>query len=142
MKICVTAIDSKINSKVDPRFGRCAYFLIFDEKFKLLKKIQNDAGQSMRGAGITAAQIVANEKVDVIITGNIGPNAYGVLSSSGIKIFHGASGLSVKQALENYKNEKLEEVDVSQGAGFGPGFGRGRSGGFGRGQGRGFGRKV
>jgi predicted Fe-Mo cluster-binding NifX family protein len=136
MKICVTAIDSKIGSKVDPRFGRCAYYFIFDEKFKLLKKIPNDAGQAMRGAGITAAQIVANEKVDVIITGNMGPNAYGVLSASNIKIFHGAFGLSVKQALKDYKDGKLQEINVSKGIGFGPGFGRDVDGRNGRGFGR------
>jgi predicted Fe-Mo cluster-binding NifX family protein len=137
MKICITAIDSKIDSKVDPRFGRCAYFLIFDEKLKLIKKIPNNAGQAMRGAGITAAQIIADEKVDVIITGNVGPNAYGILSMSGIEIFCGASNLSIKQALKDYKDGKLQKVDASQGIGFGPGFGRGDD----RRRGRGFGRR-
>ena len=141
MKICITAVGSKSNSEVDPRFGRCAYFLIFDEKGKLLKTILNEAGQAMRGAGITAAQIIADEKVDIIITGNIGPNAYMVLESSGVKILHGAFGVTVEQALEMYKKKELKEVDSSQGTGFGPGLGRGMGQGRRQGPGGGYGRR-
>lgn len=138
-KICITSTGSTLSSSIDPRFGRCQYFLIVDEKGKLIKKILNEAGQAMRGAGITAAQIIADEKVDIIITGNIGPNAYTVLESSGIKIFHGAFGMTAKQAFEMYKKGDLKEVDSSQGTGFGPGLSRGV--GRGQGPGRGFGRR-
>ncbi|MBA7702813.1 hypothetical protein ES703_111588 [subsurface metagenome] len=79
----------------------------------------------MRGAGITAAQIVADEGVDIVITGNVGPNAYMVLNQSGIKIFPGASNITAEQAFEMYKEGKLKEIDPSQARGFGPGFGRG-----------------
>jgi len=138
MKICITAVGSKLSSEVDPRFGRCAYFLILDEKGKLLKTILNKAGQAMRGAGITAAQIIADEKINIIITGNIGPNAYMVLESSRVKILHGAFNATVKQAFEMYKKGELKEVDSTQGTSFGPGLGRNQ----GRGQGREFDRGL
>lgn len=125
MKICITSIGPELNSGVDPRFGRCGYFLILNEKGELLKSIPNESGQAMRGAGITAAQIAADEKVDIVITGNVGPNAYMVLNQSGIKIFPGASNITIEQAFEMYKEGKLKEIDPSQARGFGPGFGRG-----------------
>ena len=128
MKICITAVGPKLNSAIDPRFGRCAYFLIVDEKGKLLKAIANEGVQAMRGAGVTAAQIVADQGANVVITGNVGPNAYMVLGSSGIKIFPGASNITAEQAFKMYKQGKLKEIDPSQARGFGPGFGRGRRG--------------
>ena len=137
-KICITSTGSTLGSSIDPRFGRCQYFLIFDEKGKLVKKILNEAGQSMQGAGVSAAQVIADEKVDVIITGNIGPNAYNVLNSSKIKIFSGVFGMSAKQAFEMYKKEKLKEVEPSTELGPRPGFGPPSCGGSrGRGMGRG-----
>ncbi|MCK4554901.1 NifB/NifX family molybdenum-iron cluster-binding protein, partial [Candidatus Parcubacteria bacterium] len=125
-----------LSSSIDPRFGRCQYFLIIDEKGKLVKSVANESDQAMRGAGVTAAQIVANEKVEVVITGNVGPNAHGVLSGSGIKIFPGAFGMTVKQALKAYKEKKLKEVEPSTGYGFGPGFGKGMGSSQGVGPGR------
>ena len=136
MKICITSVGPELNSGVDPRFGRCQYFLILSEKGELLKSIPNESGQAMRGAGITAAQIVADEGVDIVITGNVGPNAYMVLNQSGIKIFPGASNITTGQAFKMYEESKLEEIDPSQAKGFGPGFGKGMGQGFGPGQGR------
>lgn len=137
MKICITADGPKLSSRVDPRFGRCQYFLIVDEEGNLLKSIPNQGVRAMRGAGVTAAQIVADQEVDSVITGNVGPNAYMVLESSGIKIFPGAFNITVQQAFEIYKEGKLKEIEPSQARGFGPGFGRGPGGGLGRGRGRG-----
>ena len=143
MKICITSTGPELTSEVDPRFGRCQYFIIVDKDGKLLKSIPNEGGQAMRGAGITAAQIVANEGVNVVITGNVGPNAYMVLGQAGIKIFPEASGTTAKQAFEAYKQGKLKEIEPSQARGFGPlrreaspGFGRGTGQGFGSGRGR------
>jgi len=114
-KICVTSVGSNLDSLVDPRFGRCGYFLIIDDKGKLIKAVPNAGVRAMRGAGVSAAQIVANEKIKTVITGNIGPNAYIVLNSSKIKIFIGAFGMSVKQAIQMYKDGKLKEINRLKG---------------------------
>lgn len=129
MKICISSTSPNLDSPVDPRFGRCQYFLIVDEKGKLIKSMPNQGVQAMRGAGITAAQLVANEKVEVIITGNVGPNAFGALQTSGIKIYTGAFDMTAKQALDKYNKGELKEVNVATGPGQfgkGPGFGKGR----------------
>ena len=138
MKICISATGSTLDSPLDPRFGRAMYFLIIDDKGKLIKAIKNTGVQAMRGAGISAAQIVAKEKVNIVITGNIGPNASMVLGSSGIKIFLGNPGMNVRDVLQEYQKGRIKEVTKAMpcGPGFGPGFGQ-RKRGFGdRGRGR------
>ncbi|MEA3273146.1 MAG: NifB/NifX family molybdenum-iron cluster-binding protein [Patescibacteria group bacterium] len=114
MKICITSTGLTMDSPVDPRFGRCQYFLIVDEKGELTKSIPNEAGEAARGAGISAAQMVADEKVRVIITGNMGPNAYRVLNPTKVKIFAGVADISVKEAYTSYKNNELEESKSPQ----------------------------
>jgi len=137
MKIAVSAAGGSLDSPVDPRFGRCQYFIIVDTETMSFEAVQNMSADSMSGAGIQAAQDMAGRGVGAVITGNIGPNAYQVLSSAGIRILIGASG-TVREAVEMFKRGQLQDATIPGSPGFGPGSGRGR--GFGTGMGRSMGR--
>ncbi len=151
MKICVTATAGDLNAQVDPRFGRSQYFVIVDSDTMAFEAMVNEAMNAPGGAGIQAAQAMVNKGVDVVISGNMGPNAFQVLSTAGVKIATGAYG-TVKEAVEMYKIGKLNETGTSTvaahagmgmgagaGTGMGMGMGGGRGGGGGRGMGRGMG---
>ncbi len=128
-KICITAQGKNLDAFLDPRFGRAVYFLFINNKGKLIKAIKNPGIEAIRGAGITAAQIVVDQKVEAVITGNVGPNAVRVLNSSGVKIFIASPGIKVADAFKEYQEGKLQEISESA---YRPGFGRGRGCGFGR----------
>lgn len=125
-KICIPSTGSTLDSLIDSRFGRCSYFLILDKEGKLIDAVLNKANQAQRGAGVCAGQNVSDEKVDIVIADNVGPRAYMVLNSSGIKVFSGASNVSVKKAFEMYKQGKLKEIKSIQNVGPGAGLGRGQ----------------
>jgi len=108
MKIALTISEKNEKSKVDPRFGRCPYFLIIDEETGEKKIIDNTKNlNAMQGAGIQSAQNLLKENPDVLITGNIGPKAFSLLSSK-VKIYLGAGGLSIEEALEKFKKGELQ----------------------------------
>jgi predicted Fe-Mo cluster-binding NifX family protein len=130
MKICISSLGSDLNSLIDPRFGRAQYFLFLDEKGNLDEVVSNPGILARGGAGITAAQRVANENIDVLITGNIGPNAVRVIGTTKIKIFLCSSNVKIKEVFSMWKNNKLTEVKQSSVPGH---FGMGQ--GMGRGQG-------
>ncbi len=109
MKICISSTGKNLDADVDQRFGRCQYFLIIDSDTMQIKTLPNEATLSSGGAGIQAAQIVTKEKVDIVITGNIGPNAFQILQAAGITIFTGAEG-TIHEVLENYKKGNLKET--------------------------------
>ncbi|MGB2762618.1 MAG: NifB/NifX family molybdenum-iron cluster-binding protein [Minisyncoccales bacterium] len=136
-KILITSNGSDLNSQVSPVFGRCQYFLIVDEKGKLEKAIPNAGIQAIRGAGIAAAQTVVSQGATLVITGNVGPNAFAVLQQSGVKLYNGV-GMTVQEALDRFKDNKLTEITTSAGrfggGGFGQGSGRGMGGGMGGGR--------
>ena len=106
MLICVTAKGDNLEAEVDPRFGRCAYFIIVDTESLKFKAMANPNAVASGGAGIQSSQLIAGEKVEAVVTGNVGPNAYQTLSSLGIKIFIGASGL-LKRLLFSIKRASL-----------------------------------
>jgi predicted Fe-Mo cluster-binding NifX family protein len=109
MKIAVSSAGEKLDSQIDPRFGRCQYFLIIDPETLELVAISNKGAAASGGAGIQAAQTIASKGVDVLITGDTGPNAFQTLSTAGIKVFTGASG-TVREALERYKSGSLRQA--------------------------------
>jgi predicted Fe-Mo cluster-binding NifX family protein len=107
MRICVTAQDGNLESKVDPRFGRCTYFIFVDADTMEFDAVKNDQAQAMGGAGVQAGQSVVDNNAEVLLTGNIGPNAYRTLEAGNVEIITGVEG-TVREAIERYKREELE----------------------------------
>jgi predicted Fe-Mo cluster-binding NifX family protein len=103
VKVCVSAIAGSLEAQVDSRFGRCQYFVFVDSETLAFEVERNTAAGATGGAGIQAAQIVANHGVQLVLTGNVGPNAYQALSAAGIKIVTGATG-TVREAVVTNKN--------------------------------------
>jgi len=100
--------------------------------------IANPAAMAGGGAGIQAAQLVAEQGAQVVLTGNMGPNAYRALSAAGVTVYAGVAG-TVRSAVEHYRSGSLQAATAPTGpahAGMGWGMGRGRGRGMGRGRGR------
>ncbi len=144
MKIAISATGPGLESEVEPRFGRCPYFIIVDPDTMKFEVMDNSSAMAAGGAGISAGQMVANKGVQAVLTGNCGPNAYQVLSAAGIQIITGVSG-KVRDAAEAYKSGSLQATSQpTVGAHFGMGGGglgggRGMGRGMGRGKGMGMG---
>jgi len=128
---------------MDPRFGRCRYFIIWDTDNEQFEAVENPAISAGGGAGIQAAQLIANKGVETVLTGNVGPNAYNTLTAAGIKVVVGLTGIAVRQAIEGFKTGKQEyTAGPSVGAHYGTGGGGSAPGGMGMGGGRGMGRGM
>jgi predicted Fe-Mo cluster-binding NifX family protein len=141
MKIAVSSSGNDLNSQVDPRFGRCAYFVIVDTNDMSFEAFNNESIALGGGAGIQAAQFVASKGAQAVVTGNVGPNAVQTLSAAGVEVFMGQSG-TVREVMENYTRGKIRSTSthnvadhygMGSGAGMGRGMGMGRGGGMGRG---------
>lgn len=137
MKIAVSAAGTTLEAMVDPRFGRCQYFIEVDLETLQFAAVDNE-GALAGGAGISTAQAIAARGVGAVLTGNCGPNAYQVLSAAGIKVITGVTG-EVRSAIQDYKAGKFQaslQPNVDGHFGQGRGMGRGRGKGYGRGDDR------
>ncbi len=139
MKIGVSSTGGSLDAQIDPRFGRCPYFVIVNSETMKFETVANTASGAMSGAGIQAAQLVANRGAQAVLTGSVGPNAFQALSSAGISIITGVSG-TVRGAVEKFKSGQLQKITApttpmgfGMGGGYGMGMGRGRGGGRGMG---------
>ncbi len=128
MKVAVSSKSRGLESSASPVFGRCSYFVIAEiknDKIVNTNSIENHSRRRRGGAGITAAELVGNQKVNAVITINIGPKAYDVLKRLGIKIYSGESG-TVKKNIELLIKNKLSIMKTFRPGGFGRRRGRGR----------------
>ena len=121
MKICITSTGKDLDAQIDPRFGRCSYFLFINPEDMDVEAVSNESALATGGAGIQAAQRVAQQKVKCVITGNIGPNAFQTLKAAYIEVITGVSG-RVKDAVDQYKAGNLEKTENAT---VGSHFGRG-----------------
>ena len=168
MKIAISSTGPDFESEVDPRFGRCQYFMIVDLDDMTFEAVSNTSLAQGSGVGIQSAKVVADKGAKAVVTGNVGPNAYQVLSAAGLDVMTGVSG-TVRGAAQQYKNGQLKPSDKPNAQnlsglqgnanqpqspwpqqtsgtsfGMGRGMGRGMGGGCGRGtgMGRGMGRGL
>lgn len=132
MKIAIASNGKNLDSEVDPRFGRCASFLLVDSQSGEFEVLTNEADRLARGAGVSAAQLVANKGVGAVMAGNFGPKAVAVLSQAGVDLIP-VSGKTAREALDEFKAGKLKPATGPVPAGRDGGFGRrGRYGEGGR----------
>lgn len=109
MLVAVTAQGPELDSAVEPRFGRCPYFVLVDTERNIVEAMANDSARSGGGAGIAASQALINRGAKAVITGQVGPNAMRVLQEAGIKIYY-TNSMTVRAALEQWQQGRLTEV--------------------------------
>jgi len=112
MKVAITAKGTDLKSDVEPRFGRCQWFLLVDTETKEFEVIDNAENVNRAGgAGIGATKLIVSKGAEALITGHCGPNAFTTLSEAGIKVFFGSQG-SVEEMLDKLEKGELPEVEA------------------------------
>ena len=111
MKIAVTAQGQDTGAQVDPRFGRCRFFIVVDIDSGAVQVADNTQNlEAPQGAGIQAAQNVAELGVECVLTGHCGPNAYRTLCAAGIKVYTDVKG-TVDEAIEQLEAGQLKSAE-------------------------------
>lgn len=110
MKIAFSAKGKDWEAPLDQRFGRAQGFVIYDDKTQELTWHDNHQNvMASQGAGIQAAQNVAELDAQVIITGHTGPKAFNTLKKANIRILLAKEEANLKQAYENFVKGELQE---------------------------------
>lgn len=107
-RIAVSSEGRDLDSRVDPRFGRAAGFLLIDPETLSFEHVDNSGAQAMgQGAGIQAAELLARHGVKVVLTGYVGPKAYQALTAAGIRIGQDLEDCTVREAIQRYREGRV-----------------------------------
>ena len=134
MKIAVSSQGDSLEAATSPVFGRCPTYIFVDTDTMVFEALPNPAISQGGGAGIQAAQFVVNHGAQVLLTGNLGPNAFDVLQAAGVPGYLVPEG-SVRQAVEAFNAGRLRPLGGANVAAH-AGMGGGRRMGMGHGMGR------
>ena len=114
MKIIITANSDKIDHPFNPRFGRADFFILIDTKTQESQALASPAADARGGAGPQAAQFIANQGAEAVISGRYGPNAFSALEAAGIQAYVAKDG-SVHEVLDQFLAGELEQVNAATG---------------------------
>jgi predicted Fe-Mo cluster-binding NifX family protein len=110
MKIAISALGSSLDAKVDERFGRAAVLLIVDTETLDVEALDNSENQqALKGAGYGAVELICAQGAQAVLTGHLGPNAFGALEKAGI-LGYNATGFTVAEAIVRFKEGNLEKL--------------------------------
>ena len=109
MKIAISSTGKDLDAQVDPRFGRCQYFIIVEPKSLEYKVFENPNIDAAGGAGIQSGRMMADNGVKAVLTGNVGPNAFQTLTAAKVEIITGVSG-TVRDAVQRYNNGEFQST--------------------------------
>lgn len=110
MKIAIPLDKKTLESPVCISFGRTPGFLIYDTETEECVFFDNSAAQSTGGAGIKAAQIIVDNRADVLLTPRLGENAAAVLNAAEINIYKPTFG-SGKDNIDAFRTGALSPLD-------------------------------
>jgi predicted Fe-Mo cluster-binding NifX family protein len=108
-KIAISSEGPGLDEALDPRFGRAAGFMLVDPQTLEFDYVDNGSSQAMaQGAGIQAAEHVANSGAEIVLTGYVGPKAFKALQAAGIRVAQNLVDVTVRQAIEMFMNDNVE----------------------------------
>ncbi|MEN6348952.1 MAG: NifB/NifX family molybdenum-iron cluster-binding protein [Syntrophomonas sp.] len=112
-KVAICSNADTPSALVDGRFGRCAYFMIWDEEEQSFSAIRNGGPELNQGAGTGAAQELLQRGVGYLICNRIGPKAFAVMQKAGVKIYSAGEGRDLETTLKQYKADELPLIEAA-----------------------------
>ena len=110
MKIGIPASGNNLEAKVDSRYARAPYIIIVDSDNLEYEAVENRNMNSQQGAGTGMSQDLIKNGADIVISQNVGPKAWDVLKEFEVKVYKAEEGMTVKEAVELFKEGKLSEI--------------------------------
>ncbi|NHB69722.1 NifB/NifX family molybdenum-iron cluster-binding protein [Perlabentimonas gracilis] len=86
MKVAITSTGDSLDSKLDERFGRCSFFVVYDTESKSTEFIPNPNKEAENGAGPASVQVVASRNVSKIVSGEFGMKIKSLVDSLQIQM--------------------------------------------------------
>ncbi len=114
MKIIVCSQSNTPGATIDSRFGRTAFWAVFDTESKQWAFLPNEQNlQAAQGAGIQAAQSALDAEANALIACNVGPKAMAVLLANEIAVYQAQPGITVESAVKAFEAGQLKQIQIA-----------------------------
>ncbi len=112
--LAVAAMSPSTASRLGQRFGHCSYFWLWDPQTDEYSLFQNTVVEGKGASGTDAARKLIAAGAGCIIVDHIGPKAFQILQQSGVKIYSGADGKTITEAIKLYRDGRLHQLESAE----------------------------
>lgn len=113
MKIAIPIEEKSMESNISSSLGRAPYFLIYSSVTKKSEFLDNRAVAEQGGAGIRAAQVIADNGVRAVITNRCGENAEKLLRNAEVFVYEAIEG-NAEENIAYYMDNKLSLLNEAR----------------------------
>lgn len=106
MKIIITCQGNTIESYLDPRFGRCSFFCVYDTEKDSVNFVKNENKEATEGAGPASVAFVANYNARKIVSGEFGFKIKKMLNELEIQMIMIKENKTIKEIIDYIKENK------------------------------------
>ncbi len=86
MKTVITSTGDQISSPFDKRFGRAAWFCVYDQETAQVSFLKNMNAEAQNGAGTKTTEKIIELEAGKVISGDFGPKAKDLLERFNIQM--------------------------------------------------------
>ena len=116
MKVAVASMGTVPEAWVGIRFGMCSQFLVFDlDTMEYVVVSVPPHMESLERVSLAAIRAVARQDVSAVITGYIKEICRQTFLNLGIEVIDGVEGMTVHEAIEQYKATGLQTPESRKG---------------------------
>lgn len=111
MRIAISSTGKNLADNVSEVFARCPYFIIAEienGKVQKVEVLENKVADQLGRAGVSAAQLMAEKDIRVVIAKNVGPRALDVMSQFNIGVYSGQG--AAEKVLQEFVKGKLDKI--------------------------------
>ena len=99
MKMLITSTGNSLDSKLDLRFGRAAWFCVYNTESNKTEFLENENLNAQGGAGTKTAEKVAELGINRVVSGDFGPKAKSLLER-----------FKIQMIIMNEDNKTIQEI--------------------------------
>jgi predicted Fe-Mo cluster-binding NifX family protein len=110
MILALCSTGKELQSRVDERFGRTAFFLFYNTDTAESIVIENSAKEAKGGAGALAVQQLVDNQAELLIAPEVGPQALEALNKFKIPAYKQGVVTTVQDAIKAWENKTLDSI--------------------------------
>jgi predicted Fe-Mo cluster-binding NifX family protein len=103
MKIAISANENHLKAIVDPHFGRCDWYCLYDTATKKSTFIENPVRYNPEKAGCEAADLLIGKGISIAIAGRFGSKVIDVFRKNNIQMVIPEAQQTLKEIINHIK---------------------------------------
>jgi predicted Fe-Mo cluster-binding NifX family protein len=103
MKIAIASKECHLKSFVDPHFGRCEWYCLFDTRTKKNSFLENTVRNQPEKAGCDAAEFLIKKGVEMVVAGRFGSRVIDIFRANNVQMIIPRTKITISGFLSSLK---------------------------------------